>query len=831
MTQPSHQVPSPSRAVIAMLALVLGASALSAASPSLSRIFPRGAQRGTEADVVFQGARLADAQEILFFSAGFSTVSLAPQGDKVKARLKIAPDCRLGVHGMRVRTATGVTELRTFFVGALPTVQEKEPNSDFDTPQEIPLNATIAGVVENEDVDYYAFDVRKGERISAEIEAMRLGLTVFDSYVAILDDARFELATSDDSALLLQDSTCQAIAPKDGKYYVQVRESSYGGNGNCHYRLHVGTFPRPRVVYPGGGKAGSDLEVTYIGDAAGYSTETIKVPEQNIDGYALFMADEAGVAPSGNIFRISPHDNTLEEEPNDRQDKATPGQAPGAFNGVISKAGDVDHFRFGAQKGQTFEIECYARRLRSPLYSVLGLRHLGGGGIAGNDDSRGPDSYIRFTAPQTKDYVVSVRDHLRSGGETFVYRIELTAVKPALSLSIPRVGRYSQERQSIAVPRGNRYTALISASRQNFGGDLVLTASSLPPGVSISCETMPASLSSIPVLFEATPDAPIGGQLGEIIAGHVDPKTGIRGDWSVGIDLLVGSPGQSIYLRHRAEKIAVAVVEEVPFGISIVEPKVPLVRSGSMALRVVAERQEGFDGPISLEMVFNPPGVSSARGVTIPAGANEATIALNANGSAPTRDWKIAVNGRSDAGQGAIWASTPFATLKVAQPYLTLAAQKTSVEQGKDTEIFCKVLQTTAFTGKARIRLEGLPHKVTSTEMEITSKTEEIAFAVKVAKDSPAGRHKNVFCRVEIVESGESMVHSTGRTELRVDRPLPPPKPKPKPKVARKVEKPKPKPKPKPEPKRAKPLTRLQKLRLEYEKRKQEAEGEQTPDE
>ena len=38
-----------------------------------------------------------------------------------------------------------------------------------------------------------------------------------------------------------------------------------------------------------------------------------------------------------------------------------------ALNGVISKPGDVDYFRFKAKKGQTFDVHCYARRLGSPL--------------------------------------------------------------------------------------------------------------------------------------------------------------------------------------------------------------------------------------------------------------------------------------------------------------------------------------------------------------------------------------------------------------------------------------------------------------------------------
>src|SRR5205807_8176001 len=134
---------------------------------------------------------------------------------------KIAPETQLGEHALRVRCKTGVSELRTFFVGALTVVAEKEPNSDFAAPQKIPLNVTITGVIDNEDVDYFAVDLKKGQRLSVEIEGMRLGTTLFDPYIAILDSKRFELATSDDSPLLKQDGMCAIVAPEDGTYIVQ----------------------------------------------------------------------------------------------------------------------------------------------------------------------------------------------------------------------------------------------------------------------------------------------------------------------------------------------------------------------------------------------------------------------------------------------------------------------------------------------------------------------------------------------------------------------------------------------------------------------------------
>ncbi len=108
----------------------------SAASPSLGGIYPRGGQRGTDAVVMFNGGRLGDVQEILYLTPGFSTVKLDVANDnQVKAAIKIAADCRLGEHAMRLRTRSGVSELRTFWVGALPVVEEKEPNSDFAAPR------------------------------------------------------------------------------------------------------------------------------------------------------------------------------------------------------------------------------------------------------------------------------------------------------------------------------------------------------------------------------------------------------------------------------------------------------------------------------------------------------------------------------------------------------------------------------------------------------------------------------------------------------------------------------------------------------------------------
>ena len=108
----------------------------------------------------------------------------------------------------------------------------------------------MSGPLQNEDVDYFVVDAKKGQRLSVEVEGMRFGQTLFDPYIAILNDKRFELSAEDDSPLLKQDAATSIIVPEDGKYTIEMRDSGYGGDGNCRYRLHVGNFPRPMAVFP-----------------------------------------------------------------------------------------------------------------------------------------------------------------------------------------------------------------------------------------------------------------------------------------------------------------------------------------------------------------------------------------------------------------------------------------------------------------------------------------------------------------------------------------------------------------------------------------------------
>jgi hypothetical protein len=731
-----------------------------AVSPKLNSISPAGGQRGTEVDLNFAGSRLDDLREIVFHTPGLELLKVeAAKTNSVKARVRIAADCRLGEHLLRLRTATGVSELRSFYVGPFPTVKEIEPNNDPKKAQSISLDTTVAGTTGQEDVDFYEVFVKKGQLLSAEVEAIRLGRTALDSYVAIRDTTGAVLAASDDTSLLVQDSAVSILAPKDAAYLIEVRDSTYSGTAESAYRLHVGSFPRPLAVFPPGGKTGETLKVKFIGAAGGDIVQEIKLPAAPQDKFGVFAERTGHIAPSPNWLRVSAAENVIEEEPNDARERATAtyAQVPLACNGIISQDKDVDWFKFQAKKGVALDVNVFARRLRSPLDSVLEVCDAKGKTLAQNDDSAGPDSSVKFTPEADGDYLVRIADQLGKGGPDYTYRIEITPSAPSLSLSIPQVARNnSQDRQYITVPKGNRFAVVLSAKRNSAPGDVALSLDGLPTGMRMESAVLPAKQDAMPLVFSADADAPVAGKLLDLV-GATDK--GVKGHFQQNVEFVYG-PNQTVYYGARVDKIMVAVTEAAPFKVRIVEPKLPLVQAGTMDLKIIAERAPGFEEPIALKMLWNPPGLSSAADVTIPKGQTTANYTINSTAAAEPHTWKIAVLASANFKGGPLFVSSQLAPLEVSGPYVTGIIDRTNAEPGTIAKLVCRLEQKQPFEGKATVKLLGLPEKITASDVTITKDSKQVEFDLKIDPTISPGSHRALFCSVEI-KKGNEVIHQT----------------------------------------------------------------------
>jgi hypothetical protein len=739
-------------------------SAALAVSPKLNTISPAGAQRGATLEMSFSGERLQDTEDVICYEPGIRIEKLASvTNGALTAQVTISPDCPLGEHHLRLRAASGVSELRTFFVGALPVIAETEPNNEQTNAQRVPLNTTVAGTIKNEDVDFFAVELKQGQRFSAEVQGIRLGRANWDPRLTVYDEQGGLVADADDTWLALQDPFLSFVAPSNGTFIVELRDVTYAGGDNCQYLLHLGTFPRPDSVFPLGGQAGQKVAFAFRSDATGWFTNEIQLPGEPQEVFGIYSELEGQAPPSPNWIHVSSFPNVLAAPAShDREHPtSTDLHPPLAFNGIISQKGQEDWFRFPASKDKPLAVKVFARRLHSPLDSTIEIFDSAGKSLASDDDASGADSSLKFTPAESTNYFLRIRDALGNWGSDFGYRIEIEPTGPTLDVRIPEVARNdTQSRQYIAVPQGNRFATLISAKRVNFESELVFGMEGLPAGVSMAAETMPAKVDSEPLVFEAAPDAPLGGKLLDLTAVGTNKEGKVSGHFRQNVELVQGPPNNAPYYTTSVDKLYVAVTKEAPFKVRIVEPKVPLVQAGSMRLEVVAERAKDFDEPIELKMLWNPPGVSSQSETTISKGATNVFYQLNAGGGAETRDWKIAVLGHAQVEGGQVYVSSQLAKLEVARPFVTGKIETLWLNPGKSGKLTVNLEQQKPFEGKAKIRLEGLPEKVTADEKEISSEDKEVVFDVVVDAQCAPGSHKNLFCTVDVRQGDDVIPHT-----------------------------------------------------------------------
>lgn len=767
------------RGASALASLVFSLTALTAhaVSPSFTTIAPVGGQRGSQVEVTLRGDRLADAQEIFFYRPGITVEKIVEATDKqVKAVFTLAADCPVGEHALRIRTASGISALRIFYVGPFPAVDEKEPNNAAVKAQHVASNVTVQGTITNEDVDYFSVEAKKDQRLSIEVEGARLGRTMFDPYLAIQDPNGKIIAESDDTPLLGHDGFVSFIAPADGRYVILLRDMAYSGTGHF-YRLHVGDFPRPAVVFPSGGQVGEKLEANFIGDPVGWFSQSVSLPNQSETSRFPVLATRDNGAPSPNWIRVSEMPNAEIVKPGSTQANSPliNSSVPFAFNGVLETKGSAVFFRFKAKKDQNLDFQVFARRLGSPIDTVLTVLNAKGGSVGSNDDAAGhPDSAARVRIPEDGTYTVKIADQLGRGGPLYVFRVEISVVQPALTLSIPDTARYDNEtRKSLVVPRGNRFAVLLNINRDSFNGDLDVAWDGLPAGITSTSDIVPGSLSAVPVVFEAAADAPVAGTLLAPTAKPADPKSNVKitSRYRHGVDW-VRIQNDTVYVRSEVNRIAAAVVDEVPFRVQIVEPKVPLVLNGEMNLSIVAERAEGFDEPITVKMLWNPPGMSSLPEMVIPKGSSSIAYKLNATGKAEARKWKTAVIAGASVKGAVTYVSSQLATLEIASAFLIGKMELSKVERGQAGRMVCSLEHKTPFEGTAVAKLVGLPDRVTAKEVEFTKDSKEIVFEIVTTDKSPTGITKNVFCNVVIMQSGEPISHTIAPgSVLRIDAP------------------------------------------------------------
>ena len=253
-----------------------------------------------------------------------------------------------------------------------------------------------------------------------------------------------------------------------------------------------GELPNPilETVFPAGGAAGETVDVTISGSALdGLATLHSSVPgirfEQHTNDpqrfrisipsgtppglYDLWAVCAAGLS-SPRPFLIGNRSEILEIEPNESADSSQSVPLDVVINGQVEKAGDQDHFRFTAKRGQRVIIECWAERIDSRLRAVLEVLAADGRRLAVNRGYFGIDPLIDFRVPADGIYVVRVHDLVYAGGSEHYYRLDIDT-GPRVVFAFPSVVQRGQAATvtlfgwNLRVDRsGSRATAISSHS-------------------------------------------------------------------------------------------------------------------------------------------------------------------------------------------------------------------------------------------------------------------------------------------------------------------------------------------------------------------------------
>lgn len=178
---------------------------------------------------------------------------------------------------------------------------------------------------------------------------------------------------------------------------------------------------------------------------------------------------------------------------------------PCTMNGQIA-SGEVNRYRFEAQKGQRLVVSVAARQLIPYIADavpgwfqpVLALSDAKGKELAYNDDFRfKPDPTLYFEVPEDGEYVLTITDAIYRGREDFVYRLTI-GQQPMITSLFP-LGARAGSPFSVRMEGWNLDGAELKSLPKDAGpGVYQLTASK----EGIASNRMPFALDTLPETVE-----------------------------------------------------------------------------------------------------------------------------------------------------------------------------------------------------------------------------------------------------------------------------------------------------------------------------------------
>ena len=387
-------------------------------------------------------------------------------GGKVRCQIDVPADVPVGIAAVRLFTTGGASSLQLMMIDDLPSVRGAADNTAAKSAQTVSAPVGIDGACEAVSSDYFAFTASRGQRISIEAVAQRIG-SKMDPMLRLLDSAGRELAYCDDGPGAGSDPRISHRFEADGQYLIEIRDANHEGGADYRYRLRVGDFPQAIAPVPLGAARGSNAHLsidTLDGDSIGPITVTI--PAQGVrrsigvkhrsgqsSGFVSLICDDTDEVPASGT--------------NTAATSAVPLAVGSATSGRFDKAGVRRFYALSLRKSQRVVIRARTRSLGSPCDALIRLLTAEGSKVAQSNSTAAEDASLEFTAGVDGQYHVVVEELARLAGPGMVFRLEIENGGPDFGVSV--------ETEKVNVTPAGTFRTKVTATRRGFEGPITLS--------------------------------------------------------------------------------------------------------------------------------------------------------------------------------------------------------------------------------------------------------------------------------------------------------------------------------------------------------------------
>lgn len=634
-------------------------------APVLKPAAPLGMQRGTTLDLTLTGGNLAEPTGLWTSFPAKATIPTAGNNGKDKSkllvRLEVHKDAPLGFHALRLATRRGMSNLRLFCIDDLPQVLENTTNHTPSTAQAVSVPCVVVGKADAETTDYFKFHVAAGQRLSFEILGRRLG-SPFDPQLQILDVNGRELpgAFNNDAPGLQTDARLTHTFPAAGDYLAAVRDVSYRGGDDFHYRLRIGDFPCATTTLPLAVQRGRKTAVRFAGpNVEGVAPIEVTAPtDPAIEFLTLAPRGANGLHGWPVNLKLSDIEETLEKEPNNEAAKANRLPVPGAVTGRFEQKGDRDVFIFTLKKGMRYLIEAQTHELGSPTEVYMTLHDAKGKQLQASNPMKA--ARLDFKPPADGDYTLHV-EHLHLwGGPDEVYRVRVAPFEPGFDLEVA-LDRFNIE-------QGGKLSLPILAPRRDFGGPIEISVLG-PKGISgklaVAAGKAPPPKKPLGTLVVHVDDnVPVGPHVFQIQGKATINGKPVTKLASVRTVISQGLANLPLPPKNVLTSIGLAVTEKPPFALTAKLDAASYKPGKPATLTVTAKRSSGFTAEIVLSAAGLPPGVT-AKLKNIPAKQNEIKLMLMLTPKAKIGKAAVTLTGKAKHQGRDVTASAPPVMLTI----------------------------------------------------------------------------------------------------------------------------------------------------------------------